>query len=144
MKICHAEQCNMVLSGKQRKYCSNKCKHNMINNKFQNYKAQQNRGTRRKIELVILKGGKCQRCGYFKNLSALCFHHRNESDKRMKLTIRELSNNNVQALMDEVEKCDLLCHNCHMEIHHSQHDDWWDCPDSNRKPTTYEVVALTN
>lgn len=144
MLTCQAPDCNNVLSGKQRKFCNIKCKHTTTNNKFQNYEAQKLRGLTRKIHLVNLKGGACYRCGYKKNLASLCFHHREEDAKELKLDLRHLSNNSMKAIMIEFEKCELVCHNCHMEIHHVTLDNWWDYPDSNREPSTYEVGALTN
>lgn len=41
-----------------------------------NYQQQKLRGLKRKYEVVQMRGGKCERCGYNKNLAALDFHHR--------------------------------------------------------------------
>lgn len=106
--------CSKQLSGRQQKYCSNKCK-NAVN---QNYTKQQERGKTRRLALIQSLGGCCQICGYNKNYAALCFHHTDPSIKEHKLTIREMSNNTFDKILKESEKCILLCHNCHMEIHY--------------------------
>jgi len=124
MLTCNGPQCNNILTGMRKKFCCDKCKHANTNTKHQNYQAQQIRGIKRKIELVMLKGGKCITCGYKKNLAALCFHHREEDSKEMKLDLRHLSNNSMKTILKELEKCDLLCSNCHMELHHATLDNW--------------------
>jgi hypothetical protein len=116
--IC--QTCQTQLSGKQSKFCSVSCKQKFNNIKHQTYEKQQEKGKYRKIQLMESLGGKCSNCGYDKNYAALCFHHLNPSVKELKLTLREISNNNFEKLKSEVEKCILLCHNCHMEEHHPQ------------------------
>jgi len=63
---------------------------------------------------VILKGGKCEKCGYDKNYAALDFHHRDPSVKEMSIGGRVMSNSKLKK---EIAKCDLLCANCHRETH---------------------------
>ena len=67
-----------------------------------------------KIELVKYKGGKCEKCGYDKCIDALCFHHKNPDEKDFTIGGRSCSFDNLKK---EVDKCDLLCSNCHIEIH---------------------------
>jgi predicted nucleic acid-binding Zn ribbon protein len=110
--------CKKPLRGKQRRFCSTTCKGKFTNNVFQNYQTQRTRGKTRKLELIRLKGGQCEVCGYHKNTAALCFHHRDPKQKRFSLDLRDLSNRIWEALLEEVEKCALLCCNCHAEAHH--------------------------
>jgi len=63
-------------------------------------------------------GGGCRICGYAKNLAALEFHHRDESAKLFQLDLRSLSNRSWNRIEAEVQKCDLVCSNCHKEIHY--------------------------
>jgi hypothetical protein len=116
MRKC--ENCQIDLSGKQKKWCSSKCKCSVANFKHQNYQSQQERGRSRKRDLIKMKGGGCEICGYKKSMAALCFHHLDPSDKKFELDIRNLSNRRWDYILDEAFKCQLLCSNCHMEIHH--------------------------
>ena len=74
-----------------------------------------NRWIQRKKDMIEFLGGKCSKCGYSKFYGALEFHHRNPSEKEFdwKKT-RLLSKDKMIA---EVKKCDLLCANCHREVH---------------------------
>lgn len=81
------------------------------------YKNQKLRGLKRKYEAIIQKGGKCEICGYNKNLSALEFHHKDPLEKDFQLDIRHFSNSNIDKLQTEIDKCVLLCSNCHRETH---------------------------
>jgi hypothetical protein len=81
------------------------------------YEYQKLRGLKRKMELIQMKGGCCQNCGYNKNVAAFDFHHKDPSNKEFDLDMRKLSNTTMVKLMREVEKCDLLCANCHREFH---------------------------
>jgi predicted nucleic acid-binding Zn ribbon protein len=67
-----------------------------------------------KMRAVEAKGGKCERCGYSKSLYALTFHHRNPAEKGFSISGSSMSWAKVKA---EIDKCDLLCHNCHAEVH---------------------------
>lgn len=113
--------CQTDLIGKQTKFCSRKCRNTSTNLKFQNYQSQQKRGHDRKKRLINMLGGKCEICSYNKNFAALCFHHKDPTEKEQPLTIRECSNNTWETLLNEAKKCKLLCHNCHMELHFPEH-----------------------
>lgn len=68
----------------------------------------------RKKQAVKYKGSSCVKCGYNKCLSALCFHHRDPKQKEIGIhNIRS----GFEKMKKELDKCDLLCHNCHAEIH---------------------------
>lgn len=87
-----------------------------------NYEKQVERAIKRKLELIDYKGGKCEKCGYDKNISALDFHHKDPSKKLFQLDSRHLSNTTIDKLKNEVDKCVLLCANCHRETHYPQCD----------------------
>lgn len=67
-----------------------------------------------KARLVQMLGGSCSRCDYSKCTRALTFHHRDRESKEFSLS--EKSNWAWHRLVMEVQKCVLLCSNCHMEI----------------------------
>lgn len=106
--------CGEQLSGKQRKYCSRKCKIKT----FSSYPKQKERGIVRKLRLIEMAGGKCAKCGYKENIAVLSFHHLDGDKKDFKLDARHLSNRVWGKIMEEFDKCILLCANCHMEEHH--------------------------
>lgn len=117
MAIKKCVTCHKPLRGRQRRFCCRRCKNVDTNNKHQSYQAQQLRGRERKLELIRLKGAKCEYCGYNKNYAALEFHHPNPDEKDFQLDIRTLSNRKWGAVMIEAKKCLLLCSNCHAEEH---------------------------
>ena len=69
---------------------------------------------RKKVELVEYKGGKCERCGYNKSTRALQFHHLDSNEKDFTISRKSYS---IERLKKEVDKCILVCANCHLEIH---------------------------
>lgn len=71
---------------------------------------------RLKKRAVEYKGGSCISCGYNRCLRALQFHHRDPNKKDFQIAGRLRSWNNV---LIEINKCDLVCSNCHAEIHDS-------------------------
>jgi hypothetical protein len=74
--------------------------------------------TSRKQEAIKLKGGCCEKCGYKKNYAALCFHHKDPSTKSFGIDGRNLRMRKWELIEKEINKCSLLCHNCHMEEHY--------------------------
>jgi hypothetical protein len=66
-------------------------------------------------KLKLEYGGKCKKCGYNKYLGALEFHHIDPNIKEFHLGqkrgLRE------DTLRKELDKCELLCSNCHKEVH---------------------------
>lgn len=68
-----------------------------------------------KRKLVEYKGGKCCICGYNKCDQALDFHHVDQSTKEFSISSRIRS---FSKILEEVDKCILVCSNCHREIHY--------------------------
>jgi len=69
---------------------------------------------RAKLKLVEYKGGKCVKCGYSKCVEALIFHHVNPEEKDFNISGKSFG---YARLQKEVDKCILVCSNCHHEIH---------------------------
>jgi RNase P subunit RPR2 len=65
-------------------------------------------------------GGKCQRCGWDKDIAALDFHHPND-DKE--IAIADATNGSWDVLVKELKKCELLCSNCHRIEHRGVRDE---------------------
>lgn len=70
-----------------------------------------------KKKLIAYKGGKCERCGYDKCMAAIDFHHRTPSNKKFGISV-SLNAMSFSKLLIEVDKCILLCSNCHREEHY--------------------------
>lgn len=117
MKSVTCTVCHALLSGRQRRFCSLKCKNADTNHRHQSYTRQQERGLARKRALVEAAGGSCTRCGYRRNLAALTWHHRVPGEKRFQLDVRSLANRSAVEIRVELAKCILLCANCHAETH---------------------------
>ena len=63
--------------------------------------------TNRKLE--------CEVCGYKNNLSALTFHHLDPCEKEY--SISSMKSFSQEKITNEINKCVVLCANCHAEEH---------------------------
>jgi hypothetical protein len=70
-----------------------------------------------KQKAVDYLGGKCQQCGYKTCVSALCFHHKDPSKKDFAISSNHCLS--LERIKIELDKCLLLCANCHAEVHES-------------------------
>ena len=97
--------CGRCTTARKRRRCQS------CNTKIRRYLA--------KLAAVEYLGGKCQRCGWKGLLPAYEFHHRDPSNKDF--NIGNVANRKWEVILQELEKCELLCANCH-RIEHSKHD----------------------
>jgi len=76
------------------------------------------RKRRKKIRMMAVeyKGGQCEICGYKKCIEALEFHHIDSSKKDFGVSSRGYTRSWAKV-KDEIEKCMLVCANCHRELH---------------------------
>jgi hypothetical protein len=74
------------------------------------------RRKRLKQEAVTYKGGCCSRCKYNNCLSALEFHHTDPTKKDFSISTSSNSRS-WEKIKNELDKCILVCANCHREIH---------------------------
>ena len=72
--------------------------------------------------LEYFKTNPCIRCGET-NPVVLDFDHRDEKDKKYGIS-NMITSYNWDTILSEIEKCDVLCANCH-RIKTSQQFDWW-------------------
>ena len=68
------------------------------------------------VKIQSIVGTSCWVCGYNRAWRNLSFHHINPEDKLFGLTTRELMLK-WDRVFQEMQKCVLVCHNCHGEIH---------------------------
>ena len=73
------------------------------------------RWRQRKLDAVEYKGGKCQHCGYDKYPDVLEFHHLDPTQKEASWNKIRLWN--WGKIKSELDKCSMLCANCHREEH---------------------------
>lgn len=76
---------------------------------------KQNRA-RLKEKALLYKGGKCSKCGYSGCIGALEFHHTNPQSKDFNISKNALAKP-WEVVVKELDKCILLCANCHRELH---------------------------
>lgn len=111
-EIC-GQQFEIMNCGWTRKYCYECAPHEDDNcNHSQSVTIK-----RRAIKRMLIQqaGGKCSRCGYDKCMRALEFHHKDPKQKDF--GISKCLTKNIDYLKEEIKKCDLLCSNCHAEVH---------------------------
>jgi len=70
---------------------------------------------RNKLRAIEYKGGKCTKCGYDKSVTALHFHHIDFRAKSFDISAN--ISKKWDTLQNELDKCILLCMNCHFEEH---------------------------
>ena len=83
--------------------------------KKQHQKANKKWYIKKKNMLHKLKINGCAICGYNKCDAALDFHHVNPEDKKFTINMSYMGKKN---LLEELNKCILLCNRCHKEIHY--------------------------
>lgn len=114
-EIKKCTDCNsIIVLGKRCKICSSKNRKIMNNNLYNIYK---NKAYLLQRILIHMAGGCCIKCGY--NKSSLVFHHKDPLKKLFVLGLSGL-NRNIFSILEEFEKCELLCHNCHIDIHNNE------------------------
>ncbi len=84
-------------------------------NKEELYRNQTLRWRSIKVKALAYKGGKCVECGYDKHPAALQFHHNDPATKDVSWNKLRLRSWNKITL--ELDKCFLLCANCHSVVH---------------------------
>lgn len=68
-----------------------------------------------KLMAIEYKGGKCLLCGYDKYRGALELHHVDPKTKSFALGHKGYTRS-WQKVKEEIDKCVLLCANCHREV----------------------------
>lgn len=76
---------------------------------------------KKKRKAVDLLGGCCKQCGET-DIDVLTFHHRDKEDKLFGISANYHARN-WDLLLKEIQKCDLLCCNCHMKLHKQETKD---------------------
>jgi DNA-directed RNA polymerase subunit M/transcription elongation factor TFIIS len=76
------------------------------------------RKNRKRVLLEYAGGMKCVKCGYDKDIPDVYeFHHVNPTEKDPSWGKMIANNHKVETMKAEIEKCIILCANCHRETH---------------------------
>jgi len=69
------------------------------------------------MEMTRMK--KCHKCGYNKNPTCLDFHHERDTKEFgiSRAYIKDRLKIPIERIISEIEKCSLLCRNCHADEH---------------------------
>ena len=105
---CTYHLCNNELSGKQRKFCSKSCS---------TKKGVLTWRKNAKQKAINYLGGSCRKCDYKRCPDALVFHHRDRKEKSFGIAQAMVHIRSWSYIQVELDKCDLLCANCHAETH---------------------------
>lgn len=149
----HRRQRPVITSDQQAESkCCTKCKHNLPKSMFYgftgspdglsweckpcNYQRKTDHKMKVKQALILSVGkeAKCELCAYNGCMAALDFHHVERDDKEMTLSdIQSLKF--TQGQLDEMKKCQVLCVNCHREVHWTLQTELYPVRDSNSRPS---------
>lgn len=104
--------------------CAIKAKNWRLDNKeYIRQKQREDKRERKELAIRYL-GGYCQKCLQIFHPACFEFHHRNPIEKdRDPSKMLSLS---WERLKTELDKCDLLCANCHRLTHHMENYKWND------------------
>ena len=79
-------------------------------------KAVQRRREKVRLMAVEYKGGRCRVCDYNRCIEALEFHHLDPTQKDFGISHKGYTRS-WEKVKEEVDKCIMLCANCHREFH---------------------------
>ena len=127
--------CKKIFMGTtKQKTCSSKCHHvnfrNVANKYYKKWREkhhqkyiqyQQRLRITIKKKHVLKKGGRCENCGYDKNLAVLTFHH---NKKLGKSDYNRRGSDYAKTNSFDMSDVKLLCSNCHLELHNLHLNNW--------------------
>lgn len=88
------------------------------NNKQYYADKAKNRKLRNRLLFAEFKKSlKCEQCGE-DHIATLDFHHNDPSSKDILVSKAIATGRSLKSVFDEVEKCTVLCSNCHRKLHY--------------------------
>lgn len=106
---CRCSECSAAASVYKQGWLSRN------NDRHRNRVSARRKEQKERVFALKLERG-CDVCGYKKNPTALQYHHRDSST--MSFRIGEGAGRKWEYILREIEKCDLMCANCHWETHY--------------------------
>ncbi len=122
MRKCNKCGCEKIESefpdDRPRKDC------NGILRQFRCKKCKQKMQTDHRKEVAMMvkevkRAAKCKICNC-QDFRCLVFHHRNPEEKEFLVSQATMQGLCVKRIMEEIEKCDVLCANCHTILHYNE------------------------
>jgi len=104
---------NKTNQHRRRKYCQKWRNRNKKSTQKYNQKEIEKKKVV-KLKAIEYKGGGCVKCGYKKCEAALEFHHLDPKEKEFLISSKHC---NWDIIKKELDKCILVCSNCHRETH---------------------------
>jgi len=109
-------------------YCSRKCCKKVFDKRYyEKHKPILNKKGRdyhnkRENEFISTykKGKSCALCGYNKHYEILQFHHKDKKTKMFEITLFKIAKRTSEEIQKEIDKCILICPNCHFLIHQKE------------------------
>ncbi|MFO8022248.1 MAG: hypothetical protein R6U65_07265 [Perlabentimonas sp.] len=101
---------------------ANPDKKKLQNQRYYDKHRRSQRQIQRLRVLRDLKVNGCAICGYNDCITALVFHHVDRRDKAFCINMRTMTDKQDELIIEELNKCILLCMNCHAEIHFKELD----------------------
>lgn len=107
-----------VSAGTVKNYCKKNGRGGLTTEEKKAKRSEAVQKRRRKIKEMSIeyKGGCCEKCGYNKCNRALEFHHINPEEKDFGIASNGYTRS-WEKVKEELDKCILVCSNCHAEIH---------------------------
>lgn len=104
------------------KACQSKCskKHYLSNKDGYRQRARKNNKLYRERNRQFISQYKSEKGCYFcKENTPICldFHHLNPDEKEINISIMSRGANSIETIMNEVNKCLVICSNCHRKLH---------------------------
>lgn len=115
MRVCARNGCDGEVVGRSNKlYCSERCSNVACVTKWRQ---------RLKSKAVAYLGGECCRCGWNEHDAGLVPHHVDPSQKTF--SVGDVGNTRSwKRVQAELDKCVLLCSNCHAVVHATNDAVW--------------------
>lgn len=83
-----------------------------------NRKQREYHQKRQNYFLSVYKKDKCcSLCGYNEHYEILQFHHKNKQKKLFEITLFKIAKRSLKEIKTEIDKCILICPNCHFLLH---------------------------
>lgn len=125
---CLWHSCQLNSIDQKNKFCSPQCR-----NKY--YVSRRRKAI--KLKAIEYKGSKCQKCGYNRCVDAFDFHHLDPNEKEFSPS-RYGHCRSWERVKKELDKCILLCANCHRETHSKD----FAAPTGGIEPPSMEVNSF--